>query len=614
MCLAVILCMRCDRPHGLLRCRRSAVSDHRNRQSNVVQLSVLSEGLRQLTNPQYTRIRARVMFLPRRIGLCARFSNARGAISVRNFAEAVGYRCSACGVHALHYTQRTGRTSAGNDEEHSHARRNACASERASQNERSAPAFNPIMNSTSYSPSAAHSADGQRYLRQLEARLTVEGTERERLRRELDIRNCALDAATTHFIIGDTTKRNWPVVYVNRAVTRDYGYEPSELIGDGPTTFFSSDLNHVQLEGIIEAITSGRELGTELRARRRDGSIFWVGFFIAPVRDAAGTITHCIGVGADITARIEQERAQRQLQDQLYSEVQDRERMSMELQVAQKLESVGRLAAGIAHEINTPIQYVGDGVAFLQCAYADLEQQLEVYREAFKRLAAEESPAAVIESVVKTQLAANLEFLKIEVPKAFERTLQGVERVAAIVRAMKEFAHPDAHEHSPADLNHAIETTLVVAHNEYKYAATVETKFGPLPEVMCNLGELNQVFLNLIVNAAHAIQESGKDASTGRITIATARNHDSVVICIADNGCGIPQENLDKVFDPFFTTKEVGRGTGQGLAIAHTIVIEKHGGSIDVHSTVGVGTQFIVRLPVAGRAVESHSADSLQIP
>src|SRR2546427_309448 len=185
------------------------------------------------------------------------------------------------------------------------------------------------------------------------------------------------------------------------------------------------------------------------------------------------------------------------------------------VRLAQKLESVGRLAAGIAHEINTPIQYVGDGVAFLQSAQADLEQLLEAYRQAFKRLAASEPPAAVIQSVEEAQAAADLEFLSVEVPKAFERTLQGVERVAAIVRAMKEFAHPDTNEQSPADLNHAIETTLIVAHNEYKYAATIETKFGPLPEVMCNVGELNQVFLNLIVNAAHAIQESGKDVSTG---------------------------------------------------------------------------------------------------
>ena len=434
-------------------------------------------------------------------------------------------------------------------------------------------------------------------------------TELERLRRELDVRNCALDAAATHFIIGDATKPDWPLVYLNRAVARDYGYESAELLGLGPATLFPVDLNQLQLEGLTQALTTGRELRTEMRARRKDGSIFWVGFFIAPVRDPAGHMTHYVGIGADITARLEQERTQRQLQDQLYSEMQERERMAIELRLAQKLESVGRLAAGIAHEINTPIQYVGDGVAFLQSAQADLEQLLEAYRQAFKRLAASEPPAAVIQSVEEAQAAADLEFLSVEVPKAFERTLQGVERVAAIVRAMKEFAHPDTNEQSPADLNHALETTLIVANNEYKYSATVETQFGALPDVMCNVGELNQVFLNLIVNAAHAIQESGKDAASGRITIATAATRDGVVISIADNGCGIKEDNQEKIFDPFFTTKPVGRGTGQGLAIARSI-IEKHGGSIDLQSTVGVGTRFIVRLPVAGRSAAQSSKTS----
>jgi PAS domain S-box-containing protein len=444
-------------------------------------------------------------------------------------------------------------------------------------------------------------------LRLLRARLAAEIAERERLRRELDVRNCALDAAATHFIIGDAAAAGWPIIYVNRAVARDYGYEPAEICGRGPSALFPPDLNHVQLEGLAEALSSGREVRTEMRGRRKDGSIFWVGFFLAPVKDASGSMTHYVGFGADITARLEQERTQRQLQDQLYSEMQERERMAMELRLAQKLESVGRLAAGIAHEINTPIQYVGDGVAFLQSAHSDLEQLLAAYQKAFQRLGAHEPPTAVIESVARAQAAADLDFLHVEVPKAFERTLEGVERVATIVRAMKEFAHPDANEHNYADLNHAIETTLLVAHNEYKYIATVETKLGPMPEVICNVGELNQVFLNLIVNAAHAIQECGKDPATGRITITTAAaSRDTVVISIADNGCGIPEENLDKIFDPFFTTKPVGRGTGQGLAIARSIISEKHGGSLDVQSTVGVGTRFILKLPVAGRAANQN--------
>ncbi len=230
-------------------------------------------------------------------------------------------------------------------------------------------------------------------------------------------------------------------------------------------------------------------------------------------------ITHYLLVGADITKRLEEEQNKRKLQDRLYSEMQERERMGLELHLARKLESVGRLAAGIAHEINTPMQYVGDSVHFLQSAVGDLEKLLSSYRGAFHALADNAPLAQVLEQVRSLEAAADLEFLGVEVPKAFERTLEGVGRVAGIVRAMKEFAHPDASEQSAADINHAIETTLIVATNEYKYIATVETRFDSLPQVTCMISELNQVFLNLIVNAAHAIEESGKDASTGRIEI-----------------------------------------------------------------------------------------------
>jgi two-component system, NtrC family, sensor kinase len=167
---------------------------------------------------------------------------------------------------------------------------------------------------------------------------------------------------------------------------------------------------------------------------------------------------------------------------------------------------------------------------------------------------------------------------------------------------MKEFAYPDAVEQSPADLNHALETTLTVARNEYKHAARVKTQFGELPPVVCNVGELNQVFLNLIVNAAHAIQDAGRDAVSGCISITTQSTAQWAEITIADNGCGIAPENLEKIFDPFFTTKAVGRGTGQGLALARSIVQDRHGGRLDVETALGIGTRFVVRLPVHGRA------------
>jgi two-component system NtrC family sensor kinase len=266
------------------------------------------------------------------------------------------------------------------------------------------------------------------------------------------------------------------------------------------------------------------------------------------------------------------------------------------------LESVGRLAVGIAHEINTPIQYIGDSISFLQAAQADLHRLLTLYRTAFQQLSGGESLQAVLARVQEAEQRLDLAFVYTEIPKAFQRTLEGVERAAAIVRAMKEFAHPGGVEQGLADLNHAIETTLLVAHNEYKYHAKIESRLGELPEVICNVGALNQVFLNLIVNAAHAIAESGKDVATGRITIETQARGDSVEIRVEDNGCGIAEENLGKIFEPFFTTKPVGRGTGQGLAITR-IVIEKHGGTVQVHSAMGRGTRFVLRLPIAGRPV-----------
>ncbi len=435
---------------------------------------------------------------------------------------------------------------------------------------------------------------------ELQAQLVAERAERERLQSELDLRNSALDSAKSHMMVVDVCRERWVIVYANRAIAVDHGYEPSELIGRSPAMLVPAEDNAEAYQRIAAAVRDGAATGSlELLARRSDGTRFWAGMVMAPVRSETGHIFYYVGVGADITAKLAQQREQRELQEKLYGEMRERERMAIELRLAQKLESVGRLAAGIAHEINTPIQYIGDSVSFLQSAQSDLDRLLQAYRDGDGD--GDGAGRAPGEATSRIEKEIDLEFLSREMPKAFERTLEGVERVAAIVRAMKEFAHPDSLEHSSADLNHALETTLTVAHNEYKYSAQIETRLGELPLVPCNVGELNQVFLNLIVNAAHAIAESGKSADTGRITIATAAAGSHVEISIADNGCGIPPQHLDKIFDPFFTTKPVGKGTGQGLAIARSIVAEKHGGHIDVQSVVGEGTRFLLRLPIAGR-------------
>ncbi|HEY4213584.1 MAG TPA: ATP-binding protein [Steroidobacteraceae bacterium] len=421
------------------------------------------------------------------------------------------------------------------------------------------------------------------------------------LSRELEIRTWALDTAPTHFMITDVTRPGWPIVFVNRALARDHGYEPNELLGKSAGILCAHTENTEALAEVESAMRRGTTARVQMRSYRKDGTSFWVGVTFSPMRNAAGITTHYVSIGADITARLEDTENRNRLQEQLYAEMQEREQMAIQLRFAQKLESVGRLAAGIAHEINTPVQYVGDSVRFLEEMFGNVRTLLDFQRQLLAGLPQDVLSGTDRERLREAEAAADLEFLAAETPKAFERTLDGVTRIAGIVHAMKEFARPDMGDQALADVNHAIDTTLTVCRSEYRYCATLATHWAELPEILCIIGELNQVFLNLIVNAAHAIEQSGKDSGTGRIDISTALEGDWVRIEFGDNGCGIPPENLEKIFDPFFTTKDVGRGTGQGLAIARSIVVDKHSGRIEVDSTVGVGTRFILRLPVSGR-------------
>jgi PAS domain S-box-containing protein len=438
---------------------------------------------------------------------------------------------------------------------------------------------------------------------ELRAALEREIAERVRVQNELRLRNAALDAATTHFMIVEARPPNYPIVYVNQVLAADHGYDsPEALIGQDVSVFSGTYLSESDRAQYYQALANGETARVEMEMTRRDGHRFVVGFSTSPLRDEIGQVTHYVTLGADITARREAERKKQQLQKQLYEQMRERERMAIELRLAHKLESVGRLAAGLAHEINTPIQYVGDSVHFLRTAFADLNGLLDSQRAVLQQLADLPGAAEIVAPLEQLEAAADVEFLRGEVPRAIERTLDGADRVAAIVRAMKEFAYPDAVEQSAADLNHALSTTLVVACNEYKHAASVQTQFGELPPVVCNVGELNQVFLNLIVNAAHAIQDAGKDAKTGCISISTQATAQWAEIAVVDNGCGIAPENLERIFDPFFTTKAVGRGTGQGLAIVRSIVQDRHGGQLDVETSLGTGTRFVVRLPLHGRA------------
>jgi len=287
----------------------------------------------------------------------------------------------------------------------------------------------------------------------------------------------------------------------------------------------------------------------------------------------------------------------------LGQEVTERRHLEAQLAQAQKLESIGQLAAGIAHEINTPIQYVSDNTTFLQGAFDDLRETLRVYQELHEAAGRGAPPRDLIERVGQAVARADLGYLTEEIPRAISQTLEGVGRVAKIVRAMKEFSHPGGEDKIAVDLNRAIENTITVARHEWKYVAEVEADLDPgLPPVPCLPGEFNQVILNLLVNAAHTIADrrGSGEAPKGRITIKTRQNAGQVEIRVGDTGCGIPEAIRARVFDPFFTTKPVGKGTGQGLAIAHAVVVKRHGGTIRFETEVGRGTTFIIGLPLGG--------------
>ena len=279
----------------------------------------------------------------------------------------------------------------------------------------------------------------------------------------------------------------------------------------------------------------------------------------------------------------------------------EEQRTEQELRQSQKLEAVGRLAAGIAHEINTPTQYVGDNIEFLQIAcenLLELTRALPALIQAGKQGAVPEPLLAETQALLDN---SNLDYFTAQVPRAIDQSMEGVGRIAAIVHAMKDFSHPGSSEKTYADINACIKSTITVSRGEWKYTADVQLDLeDDLPPVMCLPGELNQVILNMIVNAAHAIGDKAGGGSevSGTITIATRLDGDWLEITIADNGAGIPESIRSRIFDPFFTTKEVGRGTGQGLAIARSVIVDKHGGTISVESEIGKGTSFTIRLPI----------------
>jgi PAS domain S-box-containing protein len=410
--------------------------------------------------------------------------------------------------------------------------------------------------------------DGQEYC----FALLRDMTERKRADRELRMTKSSLENTSDTLLWIDAQSR---ILYANDAVCRSLGYSREEILSMSIT-----DIDpHFPREGWAafweECKTKGSKT-FEAHNKTKQGRVF-------PVEVTANYLEfdgqeYCFAFARDISER-------RELESQLRH--------------AQKLEGIGQLSSGIAHEINTPIQFVADNLTFLRDSWKSTHELLERYRGAIQNAAEMTLSAEVRAALKQAEQECDWEFIVAEVPRAIDQGLDGAHRVAKIVRAMKEFSHPDSAEKTATDLNKAIESTITVARNEWKYVAELITNLDVnLPAVVCYPGDINQVILNLVVNGAHAIKEKVKDGEKGRITVCTRMRGEFAEISIADTGTGIPEAIRSRVFDPFFTTKEVGKGTGQGLSLAHAVVVKKHSGKIWFETEVGVGTTFFIDLPI----------------
>ncbi len=378
------------------------------------------------------------------------------------------------------------------------------------------------------------------------------------------------------------------MTFVNPECEWILGWDAEQMLGKSWLDLVSPERDNLGTDAekvLIETLNDGllrREEGVSLL--HKDGFLIPVTYTVSAMIEGE-EITGAVITYNDITER---KRAE-----------EERSRMERQLNQTHKMEAVGQLAGGIAHEINTPIQYVEENLRFLQESNVDINMLLDAYHTLLRQAESIESLRPQVEEVKRIMNDVDFDYLKGETPKTLEQTLEGARQVARIVLAMKEFAHPGSHNMESVDLNQIIRNTVAVCKNEWKYVAETELQLAEdLPQVECLGGEISQVVLNLIVNAAHAI-EATKREGKGKITISSALSNGQIEVRIADNGSGIPEAIRESIFNPFFTTKEVGRGTGQGLAIAQDIVAGKHRGQLFFETEEGVGTTFVIRLPLA---------------
>ncbi|MDO8178268.1 MAG: ATP-binding protein [Undibacterium sp.] len=367
------------------------------------------------------------------------------------------------------------------------------------------------------------------------------------------------------------------------------GFHPEEMVSD-PNFWF----DHIHPDDAPQIFSSLAMLFTEgqrtyeYRFKSQSGQYLWMHDMLRLIRDEAGNPVEVVGSLTDITQRKQMESALQKKGEEQQSLIEKLQEAQEQLVQSEKMASVGQLAAGIAHEINNPVGFVNSNMGTLKTYVATLFDVLDQYDGLVKKFPAGHE---ITKRFIEIREKADVEFLKDDVADLVNESMDGLKRVKDIVQSLKDFSHVGETELLEADIHLGIDTTLNIVMNEIKYKATIVKEYGQLPLVKCLISQLNQVFMNLLVNAAHSIKD------VGVITVSTGCKDDWVWIKVSDTGSGIPSENLNRIFEPFFTTKPVGSGTGLGLSLSYGIV-KKHGGRIDVESQIGKGTSFIIHIPI----------------
>ena len=371
------------------------------------------------------------------------------------------------------------------------------------------------------------------------------------------------------------------LTFFNESLQKTLGYSADELMIINHRQYMDEANDDKLRKTFNEIYTTGEPVkGSDWKIVRKDGNERYLEVSISLMKSTEGTPVGFRGLARDVT-----------------------ERKIMESQIlqSQKLESIGQLASGIAHEINTPMQYISDNIYFIENSFDDIDSLLEKFENLFKAVKVGSVKRGLLLALESSIEELEMNYLRSEIPVAIKQTLDGVARVTKIVKAMKEFSHPGTEDMTLIDINRAIQSTITVARNEWKYSCQMETDLDiSLPRVPCLPAEFNQAILNIIINAVHAINDVvGRNSGVkGIINVTTLNCGEWAEVRISDTGPGIPKDIQSKIFNPFFTTKEVGRGTGQGLNIAHSIIVNKHGGTIRFESEMGKGTTFVIRLPI----------------